>query len=615
MNTDAEEEPSTSDEEITFDDTPPPENSPPAEARIAEPQEEELLGRGHRRKAPSVKLKSYVTNTAMSRVLKNNSGSSAYPIANYINGNHFSASHCAYMVAISEVYEPKTYAQAMTDKRWRDAMGVEIDAQELNRSWTIEDLPPGKKAIGCKWIYKIKYKSDGTLERYKARLVALGNRQIEGEDYGETFAPVAKMNTIRMFLRAAVGKGWDIHQMDVHNAFLHGDLDEEVYMKLPPGFHGTDSNKVCRLRKSLYGLKQAPRCWFWKLSTALKEYGFKQSRSDYSLFTYDKKGAHLQVLVYVDDLIVTGSTSEVMTTFRTYLSKCFHMKDLGVLKYFLGIEVARNSTGIYLSQRKYTLDIITETGLLGARPAAFLLEQNHKLALSTSPLLPNPEKYRRLVGRLIYLAVTRPELSFSVHTLAQFMQSPRDDHWEAAIRVVKYLKNNPGQGIFLKADNNFQIVGWCDSDWASCPLSRRSITGYFVQLGDSPVSWKTRKQPTVSPSSAEAEYRAMASLTQELIWLKRLLNDLGITHDQAMLMHCDSQAAIHISTNPVFHERTKHIGLDCHFVRDEIQSGNVLPRHVKTTMQLADIFTKPLGRDAFAAFRDKLGIRDLCAPT
>lgn len=326
-------------------------------------------------------------------------------------------------------------------------MGSEIDALEINKTWTLEDLPKGKKVIGCKWVYTVKYKSDGTVERYKARLVALGNRQIEGEDYGETFAPVAKMGTVRMFLRTAAGKGWDVHQMDVHNTFLHGDLKEEVYMKLPLGFNSTDSTKVCRLQKSLYGLKQAPRCWFAKLSTALKDYGFKQSQSDYSLFTYDTNGVQLQVLVYVDDLIITGSSAKSMIEFKGYLSSCFHMKDLGPLKYFLGIEVARNSTGIYLCQRKYTLDIITETGLLGAKPATFPLETNHKLPLSTSPLMPNPEFYRRLIGPLIYLAVTRPDLAFCVHTLAQFMQAPRQDHWTAALRVVRYLKNNPDKAF------------------------------------------------------------------------------------------------------------------------------------------------------------------------
>ncbi|KAL1204160.1 Retrovirus-related Pol polyprotein from transposon RE2 [Cardamine amara subsp. amara] len=402
--------------------------------------------------------------------------------------------------------------------------------------------------------------------------------------------------------------------MDVHNAFLHGDLEEEVYMKMPPGFQSADPNKVCRLRKSLYGLKQAPRCWFAKLSTALVDYGFEQSLGDYSLFTYEKGTTRLHLLVYVDDLIIAGSSLKATKSFKLYLSTCFHMKDLGDLKYFIGIEVARNSTGIYLCQRKYALDILAETGLLESKPVNFPLEQNHKLAVSKSHLLADPAPYRCLLGRLIYLGVTRPDLAFSVHVLAQFMQKPRLDHWFAALRVVRYLKTDPGQGILLRSDKNFQLTGWCDSDWGSCPLTRRSVTGYFVQFGDSPVSWKTRKQKTVSRSSAEAEYRAIAMLVQELIWLKRMLLTLGVLHPQSMIVFCDSKSAIYIATNPVFHERTKHIELDLHFVRDEVLTRNILLRHVDSKSQLADVLTKAIGRDGFEIFRSKLGIRNLYAP-
>ncbi|KAL1216652.1 Retrovirus-related Pol polyprotein from transposon RE2 [Cardamine amara subsp. amara] len=315
-------------------------------------------------------------------------------------------------------------------------MGSEVGAQEDNQTWTLEDLPPGKRAIGSMWVYKIKYNSDGTIERYKARLVALGNKQIEGEDYGETFAPVAKMRTVHLFLKVAAGHDWPVYQMDVYNVFLHGDLQEEVYMKPPPGFYSKDETKVCRLRKAIYGLKQAPRCWFEKLTTALRKYGFQQSRADYSLFTFEKGGIQINLLIYVDDMILTGNSVPALKIFKDYLATCFKMKDLGDLKYFLGIEVSRNKRGFYLSQRKYALDIVSETGLLGAKPAAFPLEQNHGLALSTSPLLVNPAVYRRLVGRLIYLAATRPDLAFCVHVLAQFMQKPRADHWEAALRIV-----------------------------------------------------------------------------------------------------------------------------------------------------------------------------------
>lgn len=386
-------------------------------------------------------------------------------------------------------------------------------------------------------------------------------------------------------------------------------------MKLPMGFNSTTPGKVCRLRKSLYGLRQAPRQWFAKLSTALKHFGFKQSSTDYSLFCYTKGHVSLHVLVYVDDLIIAGSSKVEVVKLKHYLSACFYMKDLGALKYFLGLEVARGDKGLFLCQRKYALDIISETGLLGAKPATTPMEPNHHLARCEGELFSEPEKYRRLIGRLIYLTITRPELSYSVHILAQFMGAPMVTHWEAALRVIRYLKGCPGQGILLRRDCNLQIYGFCDSDWASCPMTRRSLTGYFVLLGSSPISWKTKKQPTVSRSSAEAEYRSMATTTCELKWLKPLLFCLGVRHDRPMRLYCDSQAALHIAANPVFHERTKHIEMDCHFVRDEIQSGNIVTTHIRTGNQLADIFTKALSKPQFLILLRKLGIRDLHAPT
>lgn len=423
------------------------------------------------------------------------------------------------------------------------------------------------------------------------------------------------MESVRLFLQVAVARDWEVHQMDVHNAFLHGDLMEEVYIKLPPGFRTKDKNQVCRLHKSLYGLRQAPRCWFAKLTTALKEYGFVQSVKDYSLFFYKKGPTRLHILIYVDDLLITGTSLAVINEFKDYLSSCFRMKNLGVLKYFLGIEVARNSSGMYLSQRKYTLYIISEMGLLGARPASHPIEQNHVLAAVQGPILPNPTQYRRLVGRLIYLRTTRPELSYAIHMLAQFMHSPQQEHWDAAMRVVRYLKSSPGQGILLRAGQDLKLTIWCDSDWAGCRLSRRSLTGFFIQLGGSPISWGTQKQGVISRSSTEAEYRAMADTVCEVLWLREVLTSLGVDCTTPAKLYCDNKSAIYLTANPVFHARTKHVEADCHFIRDEIVKGVLKPEHVSTTNQLADIFTKALGRKEFESFLCKLGICDLHTPT
>ncbi|CAM8941571.1 unnamed protein product [Rhodiola kirilowii] len=598
-----------------------------SEPAVIEPSTEHDLfipRRSTRLKVPSVRLKDHVCSTVQSihpptlpTALTSRSPSSgiSYPIAAFVSCENFSTSHMHFLAAITANSEPDSFYKAMQSKHWREAMSSELDALERNKTWIISPLPSGKTSIGCKWVYRIKYNSNGSIERHKARLVILGNRQKEGIDYTETFAPVAKMTTVRVFLSVAAIRGWELHQMDVHNAFLHGDLDEEVYMKPPPGLLNVPSGHVCRLRKSLYGLKQAPRNWFAKLSASLRTFGFRQSYADYSLFSYQTGGTTLHVLVYVDDLIVAGNDSSSISKFKSYLSSCFHMKDLGTLKYFLGIEIAHNSSGLFLSQRKYTLDILSEAGLLGAKPSPLPMESHQRLAVSQSVIFDNPERYRRLIGRLVYLTITRPELSYSVHTLAQFMQHPKVDHWNAAIRVLHYLKGHPGQGLHLSSSSSLQLHAYCDSDWASCPLTRRSLTGFFITLGQSPISWKTKKQVTVSRSSAEAEYRAMASTCCELIWLKSLLRSLGVAHSAPMRLYCDSQAAMHIAANPVFHERTKHIEIDCHLVRDQVQSGQVVTRYVSTANQLADLFTKALGKAQFEFLLGKLGIVDPHAPT
>ncbi|KAK3000960.1 hypothetical protein RJ639_021325 [Escallonia herrerae] len=326
----------------------------------------------------------------------------------------------------------------------------------------------------------------------------------------------------------------------------------------------------------------SPRNWFAKLSTALRSYGFLQSHADHILFTYRKGDVFLSILVYVDDLILPGNNSTAYSSFKKYLNDCFKLKDLGPLN------------------------------LSASKPAAFPMEQNHGLALAGGPLFSEPGPYRRLIGRLVYLTITRPDICYAVHVLSQFMQSP-SQHWDAALRVLRYLKAAPGQGLFFPADSPLQIYAFCDSDWASCPLTRRSVTGYFVSLGNSP--WRTKKQPTVSRSSAEAKYRSMAVTTCELTWLKSFLLSLGVHHDRPMRLFCDNQAALHIASNPVFHERTKHIEIDCHYVREQLLAGNISTAHVRTAQQVADIFTKALGRHQFHYLCGKLGIRNLFAPT
>ncbi|GAA0145431.1 transmembrane signal receptor [Lithospermum erythrorhizon] len=285
------------------------------------------LGRGMRTKHPSVLLKEFVTHTVLSPSSPSPSSSgprgSSYLLAHYVNCANFSMRHRAFLSSLITGVEPRTFKEALSDPGWCEAMAHEIAALEANGIWVMAPLPPDKKTLGCKWVYKIKYNTNGIVERLKVRLVILGNHQVAGIDYHETFASVAKMVTVRTFLVEAASRNWELHQMDVHNAFLHGDLDVEVYMKMPHGFYVGQPGIVCKLRKSLYGLRQAPRCWFAKLATSLLAYGFSQSYSDYSLFIIHKGPLELYVLVYVDDLIVAGNYSSAVSAFKAYLSRFF----------------------------------------------------------------------------------------------------------------------------------------------------------------------------------------------------------------------------------------------------------------------------------------------------
>ncbi|KAL2926115.1 Retrovirus-related Pol polyprotein from transposon RE1 [Bienertia sinuspersici] len=311
------------------------EPSPPSEPQLTTLTQPEItsdppLGRGLRVKRPSVRLRDTVSNIilqdssttvkvnspSLSPSSSNGSSGTPYSLAHFVNCENFSPRYRTLLAAIIAGQEPRSFKEAMQEPGWRDAMAHEIRALEDNGTWTMEPLPPGKKALGSKWVYRIKYHANGTVERLKARLVIMGNHQVEGTDYTETFAPVAKMVTVRTFLAVAAARNWELHQMDVHNAFLHGDLNEEVYMKPPPGFNTGQPGMVCKLRKSLYGLKQAPRCWFAKLASSLRSYGFRQSYSDYSLFTYNRDGVSLHVLVYVDDLIISGNSSSAIHDFK-----------------------------------------------------------------------------------------------------------------------------------------------------------------------------------------------------------------------------------------------------------------------------------------------------------
>ncbi|CAJ2648060.1 unnamed protein product [Trifolium pratense] len=555
-------------------------------------------------------LSDYVCNLSVDSVQPSSTGT-PYPISHYHSCANLSVDHSKFALSLTADEEPASYNEASKHDCWVQAMEAELKALAQNKTWIFVDAPPNIKPIGSRWVYKVKHKADGTIERYKARLVAKGYNQVEGIDFFETFSPVAKITTVRTLIALAAINSWHLHQLDVNNAFLHGDLHEDVYMSIPQGVKHNRPNQVCKLLKSLYGLKQASRKWYEKLTGVLIEHGYHQSLSDHSLFTFQNGTHFTALLVYVDDIILAGNSLDEFQRIKQLLDSQFKIKDLGQLKYFLGIEVAHSKTGITICQRKYCLDLLLDTGLLGAKPAKTPLDTSVKLHQDTASPYADIAGYRRLVGKLLYLTTTRPDIAFVTQQLSQFLSAPTQTHYDTACRVVRYLKNSPGRGLLFRRDSQLHLLGFTDADWAGCLDTRRSTSGYCFFLGNSLISWRAKKQHTVSRSSSEAEYRALSFASCELQWLVYLLKDLQVNCIKPPVLYCDNQSALHIAANPVFHERTKHLEIDCHFVREKLQQGifKLLPIHTKA--QLADFFTKALPPKSFLSFISKLNMLDI----
>jgi len=520
-----------------------------------------------RTKRPPDYLKDYHCNLNVS----NTSSKVKYPLNSVLSYNKLSPSYTSFVMSISSHVEPNTYSEAVKYDCWREAIHREISALESNQTWEIVVLPKDKTVIGCKWVFKIKYKTDESIERYKARLVAKGYTQTEGIDYLETFSPVAKMTTIRLLPSLASIYNWELKHLNINNAFLHGELKEDVYMVAPPGLTSIQPGQVCKLKKALYGLKQASREWFAKLSNFLISAGYTQSMNDHSLFINSSKRSFTTILVYVDDIVLAGNYKEEIDRIREALNKTFKIKDLWDLRYFLGLEVERSKKGIMINQRKYALELLKDAGLLACKLAITPMDNLVKISSTGSLPFTDVHAYRRMIGRLMYLTNTRPDITFSVQQLSQFLDKPTIAHYDAAIRILRYIKGAPSLVLFFSFSSSAHLKAFCDSDWGTCSDSRQSVTGFSVYLGNSLISWKSKKQGTVSKSSCEAEYRAMATVTCEIQWLVYLLQDFKVPFEQPSLLYCDNNSARYIAANPVFHERTKHIEIDCHIVREKIK--------------------------------------------
>uniref|UniRef100_A0A453IDZ6 Reverse transcriptase Ty1/copia-type domain-containing protein n=1 Tax=Aegilops tauschii subsp. strangulata TaxID=200361 RepID=A0A453IDZ6_AEGTS len=502
---------------------------------------------------------------------------------------------------------PSSARAALRDPHWLAAMQEEFDALQRNRTWQLVPRPPRANIITGKWVFRHKTRPDGTLERYKARWVVRGFRQRAGVDFTDTFAPVVKPGTIRTVLQLAVSRTWHVHQLDVSNAFLHGHLAEQVFCEQPTGFvDATHPDHVCLLSRSLYGLKQAPRAWYQRIATFLQTLGFTSTRSDASLFVYHHGVDTAYLLLYVDDIILTASTVALLQRLTAHLCDEFALKDLGPLHYFLGIEVVRRPDGFFLHQQRYAHELLDRAGMLNCKPAPTPVDTKAKVsALEGSPA-SDAAFYRSIVGALQYLTLTRPDLQYAVQQACLHMHALCDSRWTLVKRILRYIRGTQSLGLTLTASASTDLVAYSDADWAGCPDTRRSTSGYCVYLGPSLISWSSKRQPTVSRSSAEAEYRAVANAVAECSWLRQPLQELLCDVHKATLVYCDNVSIVYLSANPVHHRRTKHIELDIHFVCEQVALGRIRVLHVSTAQQFADVMTKGLLTSVFEEFRSSL---------
>ncbi len=527
-----------------------------------------------------------------------------------------------YALTTTECYHhlvtPKNWDAARKSRQreeWRQSMHDEYQSLIEMGTWQLVPREPGMKTIGSMWAFRIKENEDGTVSRFKSRLVARGDQQRE-DSYSEIFAPVIKFVTLRILLALVAALDLECHQCDVSNAYCNATLDgPPIHMRQPPGFvqYGPKGEElVCRLRKSLYGLRQSGRVWNDMLSDWIVAQGFKRSRCDYSLYYYHHKDTSIIIGAYVDDLVIISNKPSAVDDFKRRLAAKFDIKDMGEISWILGMKVTRDRKNkrLHLHQQKYALDILELFGMSDAKPSNFPAPPG--VRLSKEPLDGTHDKpidvsgYRAIVGKLVYLMVgTEPSIAFAVGQLSRFFSCAVAHHLEAAKLVMRYLKSIlKSQGLTFRGDRGLELYAYCDSDWAGCPDTRRSTSGYVVMFCGAAVAWISKRQPTVALSSAEAEYVTACFAAQEVQWIRQLLAEIGIPMNKdATVIYSDSQSAMHMAANPTA-GRAKHMDIKYHFTKEAVQRGVVQFKYVSTADQAADGLTKGLAGPKTIEFRD-----------
>jgi hypothetical protein len=515
--------------------------------------------------------------------------------------------------------EPRTYSQALNcpdSTKWDKAIHEEYNMHLENGTWELVKLPPGRKAIGSGWVFKVKHNADGSIERYKARIVAKGYSQRPGLDYVEVFAPTSRAAAIRLIIAIAAIEDLHLHSVDISHAFINGKLDEEIYMEQPQGF--VQPGYVCKLLRSLYGLKQASRVWNKELHAALSEMGFTRLQSDHGIYVYKRDDVRIIVPVHVDDLTFASKSQQAIDTCIKELSQHFELRDLGPTKLLLGIEVIRDRPkhSISLSQRQYIIDMLDRFNMSDSHPVSTPMDPGLRLDKSQGASSPDDMAYMEsvpylsAVGALMYLAVTtRPDIAYAVGVLARFSANPGVVHWKAVKHLFRYVKGTVDLKLTYSPDQSDEFfTSFTDADHGGCKDSGRSTGGYLVKVGTGAVSWRSKLQPTVALSTTEAEYIAAVEAGKEIIWMRNILKELGYNFSSPSSLRMDNQSGINVAKNPEHHGRMKHLDLRHHWLRDTVESGLIKPLYIPTAEMPADVLTKALPRQKMETCRGMMGL-------
>ncbi|GJV66716.1 putative ribonuclease H-like domain-containing protein [Tanacetum coccineum] len=526
---------------------------------------------------------------------KVNKSSEAHAFVSYVQKqrrtNHKDFHHCLFACFLSQ-HEPKKISEALEDESWVDAMQEELLQFEIQKVWILVDLPYGKKAIGTKWVYRNKKDERGVVVRNKARLVAQGHRQEEGIDYDEVFAPVARLEAIRIFLAYASYMGFIVYQMDVKSAFLYGKIDEEVYVSQPPGFQDPKSpEKVYKVVKALYGLHQAPRAWYATLSTFLLKNGYRRGTIDKTLFLKKDKHDIILVQVYVDDIIFGSTKKSWCDEFEALMKSRFQMSSMGELTFFLGLQVKQKPDGIFISQDKYVAEILKKFDFASVKTASTPIETQKPLVKDEEASDVDVHLYRSMIGSLMYVTASRPDIMFAVCACSRFQVTPKTSHLSAVKRIFRYLKGKPKLGLWYPRESSFDLESYSDSDYAGANLDRKSTTGGCQFLGRRLITWQCKKQTIVATSTTEAEYVAAASCCGQVLWIQNQMLDYGFNFMNTKI-YIDNESTICIVKNPVYHSKTKHIAIRHHFIRDAYEKKLIQVLKIHTNDNVADLLTK-----------------------